>query len=71
MNENIFRIDFVTFESMCGGVMGKRLTIFSILRFPPFDYNDTWLYTRFKTANNDAVNVMIGRNPERRNLACI
>lgn len=56
-----FQIDFVTFESVCRGIMEKQVTMTITMT----------LYTRFKTANNDAVNVMIGRNPERRNLSCI
>lgn len=56
-----FQIDFVTFESVCKGIMEKQVTMTITMT----------LYTRFKTANNDAVNVMIGRNPERRNLSCI
>lgn len=56
-----FQIDFVTFESVRRGIMEKQVTMTITMT----------LYTRFKTANNDAVNVMIGRNPERRNLSCI
>lgn len=42
---------------------------FPLFSLSPITMTYTMLYTRFKMANNDAVNVMIGRNPERRNLA--